>query len=85
MPFDRTKFRVGNERGFIDGKGKISVKKSTTVLTALLAFFAGLALGLLASPMKNGIGNSGNVINHYYNGKRDDEPEEEDEPDEIPF
>ena len=74
MPIDRTKFRVGNERGFIDGKGKISVKKSTTVLTALLA-----------SPMKNGIGNSGNVINHYYNGKRDDEPEEEDEPDEIPF
>ena len=62
------------------------MKKSTMVLTALLAFFAGLALGLLASPLKNGIGNnSGNVTNHYYNGKQDDEPEEEDDPDAIPF
>ena len=41
----------------------------------LLTFFIGVTLGLLMSPIKQGIGNnSGNSTNHYY-GK--DEPLEE--------
>lgn len=42
-------------------------KASHTGLKVFAAFCGGLALGLLLSPIKNGIGcNSGNLTNHYH-------------------
>lgn len=37
------------------------------VLLPLLAFFAGVTMGFILSPVKHGMGNnSGNITNHYY-------------------
>ncbi len=42
-------------------------RNSHTGLKIFAAFCGGLALGLLMSPIKNGIGcNSGNITNHYH-------------------
>lgn len=42
-------------------------KANHTGLKVFAAFCGGLALGLLVSPIKNGIGcNSGNITNHYH-------------------
>lgn len=43
------------------------VRNNHTGLKIFAAFCGGLALGLLMSPIKNGIGNnSGNITNHYH-------------------
>lgn len=42
-------------------------RNNHTGLKIFAAFCGGLALGLLMSPIKNGIGNnSGNITNHYH-------------------
>lgn len=56
------------------------MKKSMVFLIGFACFFAGVGLGFMISPAKNGMGNNcGNNTNNYW-GKEPDDGDEFDEP-----
>lgn len=46
------------------------MKKGQVFLVAAASFFAGVALGFFASPVKNGIGNNSGNTTHYHYGEK---------------
>jgi len=60
----------------MDMIGKVMPKKKSGKLAVFAAFFAGVAIGFIISPAKNGFGyNNGNTTHYHYNGDGEPKPE----------
>ena len=59
------------------------MKKSTCIVTGVIAFLTGLILGIIFAPAKNGISIGNNSGNYF--GKNDEDFDEDFGSDAVPF